>query len=311
MTKLFTRNATAPSACCCSPPSRGLLPFQQPPRRATLRCGSATAPGPCSPGSHRRSLSAARSGHPQWSSYLDSINALNPATRLQQPTRRHDHSGAVRPTCGGAHQRQTHRNPQVIAAEGISSVPIKGQSSRPRKATVDHYLLLLGSQAASAPIHHLVPLETCRRRRAFVLLRGCVGVFAPFTPSPQAQRQHPPLFSFRGFPRAISDPLSADRIRGEKTPATAELCKPPFAHPREIKAHLNPAWRSMPKRPVSTEPKYSETTRHQRLKPETSPVPSSPAHECSPAFPPLRSATSPKSGLARPARSHNRSISLR
>jgi len=203
----------------------------------------------------------------QWfDGYLDSINALNAG---QLDCNSQTLNDTISSIAGGADLRvvltndNSTGNDQVIAAEGITTVPqLKGRKVAAEEGTVDHYLLLLGLKQAglTASDIEFVPLETGAAAAAFVAEKvDAVGVFAPFITQALKRPGSTTLISSKEFPGAISDHLVCRSEFVEKNPEQLQkVVNAWFATLKEIKANPGPSLTILAARAGVSEAEYKE-----------------------------------------------------
>lgn len=149
--------------------------------------------------------------------YLDSLNALATGQLDANSQTLNDTISSV---AGGAKQRivlvndNSTGNDQIVVAPGINSVAdLKGKRVGAEEGTVDHYLLLLGLDAAGLTQADVdfKPLATDAAAAAFAAGDlDAVGVFAPFTTTALAREGSKALFTSADYPGAIPDHLVFD-----------------------------------------------------------------------------------------------------
>lgn len=149
--------------------------------------------------------------------YLDSLNALATGQLDANSQTLNDTISSV---AGGAKQRvvlvndNSTGNDQIVVAPGINSVAeLKGKRVGAEEGTVDHYLLLLGLDAAGLSQDDIdfKPLATDAAAAAFAAGDlDAVGVFAPFTTTALAREGSKALFTSADYPGAIPDHLVFD-----------------------------------------------------------------------------------------------------
>lgn len=146
--------------------------------------------------------------------YLDSINALAGGQLDANSQTLNDTIGSIG---AGADQvivlvnDNSTGNDQIIASAEITSVAdLQGKKIGIEAGVVDHFLLLLGLDAAgmSAADVEIVNLETGAAAAAFASGQlDAVGVFAPFTTEALKREGSHTLFSSKDYPGAIPDHL--------------------------------------------------------------------------------------------------------
>ena len=162
----------------------------------------------------------------QWfDGYLDSTNALNAG---QLDCNSQTLNDTISSIAGGADLQVVLQNDystgndQIIAAEGIDSIPdLKGKKVAAEEGTVDHYLLLkVLKDAGLKPTDiSFVPLETGAAAAAFAAGQvDAAGVYAPFTTQALKRPGSKALTTSREHPGAISDLLVCRREFVEKNP---------------------------------------------------------------------------------------------
>jgi NitT/TauT family transport system substrate-binding protein len=162
-------------------------------------------------------------------SYTDSLNALATGNVDGNTQTLNDTISSV---SGGSKQSivlvndNSTGNDQIIVAPGIAKVEdLKGKSVGVEEGTVDHYLLLLGLQAAGmkASDIDLKPLPTADAAAAFAAGQlDAVAAFAPFTDTAITREGSKVLFSSAEYPGAIPDHLVMDTAFVQKRPADVQ-----------------------------------------------------------------------------------------
>ncbi len=161
--------------------------------------------------------------------YLDSINALAGGQLDANSQTLNDTIGSV---AAGSDQvivlvnDNSTGNDQIIASKEIRSVAdLKGKKVGIEAGVVDHFLLLLGLDAAGiAPTDvTIVNLETGAAAAAFASGQlDAVGVFAPFTTEALKRAGSHTLFSSKDYPGAIPDHLVVSRKLMTDRPADVQ-----------------------------------------------------------------------------------------
>jgi NitT/TauT family transport system substrate-binding protein len=182
--------------------------------------------------------------------YLDSINAFA-AGQLDANTQ--TLNDTIPSVAAGSDQRivlvndNSTGNDQIIADSSITSVAdLRGKTIGVEEGVVDHFLLLLGLEAAgmTAADVNLQNLETGAAAAAFAAGQmDAVAVFAPFTTQALARAGSHALFTSADYPGSIPDHLVVSGTLADEHPADVQkLVEAWFktldyihAHPAEAK----------------------------------------------------------------------------